>query len=230
MILRSVLQRDFEKAAVSRAPKHPDVPDSLSPFSWAHSEGQDGFAVSGCMVAGENGAHRALCEAEVERSKIVNARFAGADFTNSVFSDVVLEGCDFSNAVFDQAGFKRCAFRDCKMTGASFLASSFEHVLIDRCSCSYAGFGHARWNTVRIAQSDLSHADLSYMDIRQVGLDGNIFIGTGFFQTKLLGVDFTSSRLEGAVFSDDLHEVYGTKLTIYQAASLTKNFGVIMEE
>ena len=55
-------------------------------------------------------------------------------------------------------------------------------------------------------------------------------MGTNFFRTKLVGLDLTSCQLREIILSDDMHEVYGTKLDLYQAAALAQRLGVIIEE
>lgn len=110
------------------------------------------------------------------------------------------------------------------------MSASLEHVLMDECDLSYTNFGQSRWKIVSVIRSDFSQADLTDMEIEHVTLEECRFVATSFFHTKLLGVDFTSSHLESVVFSDNLEELYGVKLSVYQAAALTKNFGVLLEE
>ena len=61
-------------------------------------------------------------------------------------------------------------------------------------------------------------------------LDDDRFIGTSFFRTALLGLDFTTCQLEGVSLSDTMAEIYGTKMNVYQAAALARRLGVIVSE
>ena len=61
-------------------------------------------------------------------------------------------------------------------------------------------------------------------------LDDDRFIGTSFFRTPLLGLDFSTCQLEGVALSDTMAEIYGTKMNVYQAAALARRLGVIVAE
>ena len=68
------------------------------------------------------------------------------------------------------------------------------------------------------------------MELHGISLEDDRFVGTSFFHTKLVGLDFTSCQLEGIAISDAMTEVYGAKLGLYQAAALARRLGVIIEE
>lgn len=58
------------------------------------------------------------------------------------------------------------------------------------------------------------------MELHGISLADDRFVGTNFFRTKLVGLDFTSCQLEGIAISDAMTEVYGAKLGLCQAAAL----------
>lgn len=68
------------------------------------------------------------------------------------------------------------------------------------------------------------------MSYCSITLDDDRFTGTSFFRTKLTGLDLTSCRLKGVVVSDTMGEVFGAKLSLYQAAALARRLDIIIEE
>lgn len=71
---------------------------------------------------------------------------------------------------------------------------------------------------------------MAEMELHYVTLDDDRFIGTSFFRTPLLGLDFSTCQLEGVALSDTMAEIYGTKMNVYQAAALARRLGVIVAE
>lgn len=147
-----------------------------------------------------------------------------------LFVDIAFEGCDFSNSMFDSAAFTRCTFNDCKFAGVSFTEALWEQVGAEGCTFAYGAFNRCLWKSVRAHTCDFSSADMTEMELHGTALKDDRFVGTSFFRTKLVGLDFTSCQLEGIAISDAMTEVYGAKLGLYQAAALARRLGVIIEE
>ena len=169
-------------------------------------------------------------ELEVSSGRFSNRQFLSCDFTGALFVDIAFEGCDFSNSIFDSAAFTRCTFSNCKFAGASFAEALWKHVAADECTFAYGAFNRCLWKTVRARACDFLSVDMSEMELCGISLDDDRFVGTSFFRTKLVGLDFTSCQLEGIAISDAMDEVYGAKFGLYQAAALARRLGVIIEE
>ena len=169
-------------------------------------------------------------ELEVSSGRFSNCQFLSCDFTGALFVDIAFEGCDFSNSIFDSAAFTRCTFNDCKFAGASFTEALWEQVAAKDCTFAYGAFNRSLWKIVRAHTCDFSSADMTEMELHGISLADDRFVGTSFFRTKLVGLDFTSYQLEGIAISDAMTEVYGAKLGLYQAAALARRLGVIIEE
>lgn len=184
-------------------------------------------AVEFCRV---HAAGTSFAELEVSSSRISNCQFLSCDFTGALFIDIAFEGCDFSNSIFDSAAFTRCTFNDCKFAGVSFTEALWEQVAAEGCTFAYGAFNRCLWKTVRARTCDFSSADMTEMELHGISLADDRFVGTSFFRTKLVGLDFTSCQLEGIAISDSMIEVYGAKLGLYQAAALARRLGVIIEE
>lgn len=175
-------------------------------------------------------AETSFAELEVSSGRFSNCQFFNCDFTGALFVDIAFEGCDFSNSIFDSAAFTRCTFNDCKFAGVSFTEALWEQVSAEGCTFAYGAFNRCLWKSVRAHTCDFSSADMTEMELHGISLADDRFVGTSFFRTKLVGLDFTSCQLEGIAISDAMTEVYGARLGLYQAAALTRRLGVIIEE
>lgn len=181
-------------------------------------------------LCGVHAAETSFVELEVSSSRFSNCQFLSCDFTGALFIDIAFEGCDFSNSIFDSAAFTRCTFNDCKFAGVSFTEALWEQVAAKGCTFAYGAFNRCLWKSVRAHTCDFSSADMTEMELHGLSLADDRFVGTSFFRTKLVGLDFTSCQLEGIAISDAMTEVYGAKLGLYQAAALARRLGVIIEE
>ena len=179
---------------------------------------------------GLHAAETSFVELEVSSGRFSNCQFLSCDFTGALFVDIAFEDCDFSNSVFDNAAFTRCTFNDCKFAGVSFTEALWEQVGAEGCTFAYGAFNRCLWKSVRAQTCDFSSADMTEMELHGTALKDDRFVGTSFFRTKLVGLDFTSCQLEGIAISDAMTEVYGAKLGLYQAAALARRLGVIIEE
>ena len=98
------------------------------------------------------------------------------------------------------------------------------------CTLDFGAFNRCRFWAVSATRCDFSGADMAEMELHYVALDDDRFIGTSFFRTPLLGLDFSTCQLEGVALSDTMAEIYGTKMNVYQAAALARRLGVIVAE
>lgn len=89
---------------------------------------------------------------------------------------------------------------------------------LEDCTLDFGAFNRCRFWAVSATRCDFSGADMAEMELHYVTLDDDRFIGTSFFRTPLLGLDFSTCQLEGVALSDTMAEIYGTKMNVYQAA------------
>ncbi len=225
-----MVQGDFDRTTPSRDALAPNIPDTLTAGTLGALTADGEVEIMSLACAGEEALQGTFLELEVDGARFSHCRYGQSSFTQSVFRDVIFEDCDLSNGVMEQAGFTRCSFVDCKLTGVSFAESSFEDVTFVRCSLSFSAFTRSRWRHVSIIGCDFTGADMAEVNQRFVRVSECRFIETNFFRTALAGMDLTTSVLENVSFSDSMTEFYGTKLSVYQAASLARLLGVIVEE
>lgn len=225
-----MVQADHDKSASVQEARPPEMPPVLTPNGLSALAQEGTVEIEGLDCRGEAIVKGALSELEVSGARFRHCRYVGCDLTQSIFRDVAFEDCDLSNAVMDQAGFVRCSFAGCKLTGASLFEDSFEDVRFKDCTLSFASFVRSRWKHVDLLGCDLTGADMAEMEQRFVRVSDCRFVDTSFFRTSLMGIDFTTSVLENVSFSDSMTEFYGTKLSVYQAASLARLLGIIVEE
>lgn len=229
-IIPSLVQAAYDRAFASCKIIEPRIPASLDGLPLGVLEDPDRGTLEAIEARALHAMQVGIAELEVVGARFLDCALQECDLTGALFMDTVFEGCDLSNSMFDNAAFTRCIFKDCKLAGASFAEALWEHVSVDSCMFAYSAFNRCRWKAVSVRDSDLSHADLSEMSLRSVTLSTDRFIGTSFFRTKLVGLDLTSCQMEGMIISDAMDEVFGTKLSLYQAASLAKRLGVIIDE
>lgn len=229
-VFPSSAQAAYDKASSSYKLAAPRIVTSLDELPLNVLCDPDRGTLEAVELRGLHAAEAEFVELEVSGGRISNCQFLDCDFTGALFTDIAFDGCDFSNSVFDNAAFTRCTFSDSKLAGASFAEALWKHVAADGCTFAYGAFNRCLWKTVHIRTCDFLSADMSEMELRGISLDDDRFVGTSFFRTKLVGLDFTSCQLEGIAISDAMDEVYGAKLGLYQAAALARRLGVIIEE
>ena len=228
-VFPSSAQAAYDKASSSCKLAAPRIVTSLDKLPLSVLCDPDRETLEAVELRGLHTAEAEFVELEVSGGRISNCQFLDCDFTGALFTDIAFDGCDFSNSVFDNAAFTR-TFSDSKFAGASFAEALWKHVTADGCTFAYGAFNRCLWKTVRVHTCDFLSADMSEMELRGILLDDDRFVGTSFFRTKLVGLDFTSCQLEGVAISDAMDEVYGAKLGLYQAAALARRLGVIIEE
>ncbi len=118
--------------------------------------------------------------------------------------DLIIADGNFSELEASHARFTNCFLSCCDFSGALFTDTVFEECDFANTYFDSAGFTRCTFN--------------------------DRFIGTSFFRTPLLGIDFTTCQLEGVALSDTMAEIYGTKMNVYQAAALARRLGVIVAE
>lgn len=198
--------------------------------SWIEDENEGDLAVSHVCIAGDSCAYGEFSLLELSGSRVEGSSFAGCDFSRAQFSDVVFAGCDFSNGDFSEANFTRCTFSSCKFTGASFSEAVFYRVEAADSTFSYASFSQSKLEDMASRTSDFSHADVTEARLKRVAFDDVRFTGTNFFRTSLSGVDLTTCQLADIVLSDQMGELRGCKMDLYQAAGIAQRLGVEIVE
>lgn len=229
-VFPSSAQAAYDKASSSCKLAAPRIVTSLDEMPLNVLCDPDRGTLEAVELRGLHAAEVEFVELEVSGGRFSKCQFLDCDFTGALFTDIAFDSCDFSNSIFDSAAFTRCTFSDCKFAGASFAEALWKHVAADGCTFVYGAFNRCLWKTVRARTCDFLSADMSEMELCGISLDDDRFVGTSFFRTKLVGLDFTSCQLEGIVISDAMDEVHGAKLGLYQAAALARRLGVIIEE
>lgn len=229
-VISSSAQAAYDQASSPCKLAAPRIAASLDELPLSVLCDPDRGTLEAVEFCGVHAAETSFAELEVSSGHFSNCQFFSCDFTGALFVDITFEGCDFSNSIFDSAAFTRCTFNDCKFAGVSFTEALWEQVVAESCTFAYGAFNRCLWKTVRAHTCDFSSADMTEMELHSTALKDDRFVGTSFFRTKLVGLDFTSCQLEGIAISDAMTEVYGAKLGLYQAAALARRLGVIVEE
>ena len=229
-VIPSSAQAAYDQASSPCKLAAPRIAPSLDELPMNALCDPDRGTLEAVEFCGLHAAETSFVELEVSSSCFSNCQFLSCDFTGALLVDIAFEGCNFSNSIFDSAAFTRCTFNDCKFAGVSFTEALWEQVAAEGCTFAYGAFNRCLWKSVRAQTCDFSSADMTEMELHGIALKDDRFVGTSFFRTKLVGLDFTSCQLEGIAISDAMTEVYGAKLGLYQAAALARRLGVIIEE
>ncbi|PVZ12032.1 pentapeptide repeat-containing protein [Actinomycetospora cinnamomea] len=186
-----------------------------------------GVDLSGAVLEQVRAPGVCLRGAVLDGVQVTGGSLAGADLTDADLTDAVLDGVDLSHARLVGARLVDTTFRDCRMIGVDLteLRSLAVTFTVDGSSLALARLtdGHLRgWRLDRV---DLSDADLSGADLRDV-------VAT---DTKLRGTDLTRARLDGAdLRGADLGELTpdtpavlrGAIISPAQAADLCRALGL----
>lgn len=167
-----------------------------------------------------------LCFSKV---RFENCIFQECSFHKCEFTDVIFQGCDFSNAGMTDTYFNRCQFFSSKGAGADFSGSSIQNVLIQDCSMNYVNLDGCRLEKIRVENTEMNSGYLSACRCRDVEWERVQLRKTSFFHTPLQKMDFTTCVIDGMILSDDLREVKGAVVDLYQAAELARRLGVIIK-
>ena len=158
-----------------------------------------------------------------------NCRFVNCDFNKCDFSDAVFRKCDFSNSTFNKCYFNRCEFISSKGTGMAVIGSTLLNTVFSDMLMPYANFDTDRFDKVLIENSDFGEGNLSQCQISNFHLEQVNLKRTSFFKTPLKGVDLRSCTIESLVLSEGLSELFGARISAYQAADIVKLMGIIID-
>lgn len=158
-----------------------------------------------------------------------NCSFQNCDFQRGEFSDVVFNSCDMSNSVFSDGYFNRMEFRNCKGMGAVFAGSTFLHISISDCNFNYANFDSSKMEHVRFLESQLKGGFFTQCHLKDVIWNQVDLEKASLFKTSLRGADFTTSKINGLILSDEGKEINGAIVDLYQAAELSRYLGLVIK-
>ena len=71
---------------------------------------------------------------------------------------------------------------------------------------------------------------MSEMQLGQTSILDCDLKNANVFKTSLMGIDLTSSRIEGIVISDSMEEIKGAKIDLFQAADFMRKLGVLLAD
>lgn len=165
----------------------------------------------------------------VSKTVFENCSFQDCSFLKAEFTDVIFRSCDFSNSNFSDGYFNRCRFLSSKGLGARFCGSVIQNVVIKDCSLNYANFDASKLEKIRIEETQLESGNISQCKCKSLVWLSVRLTNASFFQTSLKGMDFTTCEISGLTLSDELTELKGAVVDLYQAADLAKRLGLVIK-
>lgn len=215
-------------------PARPNIPGGLvevgSLAAWIEKEGDGDPFVTHVWLSGDEVSCTDFTLLELSESRVDRCVFSGCCFARASFADVAFSGCDFSNCDFSEVNFTRCTFSSCKFTGADFTEAVFYRAELRDSMVSYAAFTKAKLGDVDVRACDFSQAHVAEVRLVRVAFDDVRFVGTSFFRTSLAGVDVTTCQLADIVLSDEMNELRGCVMDLYQAAGIAQRLGVEIKD
>ncbi|MBS7009702.1 pentapeptide repeat-containing protein [Anaerostipes sp.] len=163
---------------------------------------------------------------ELDHVTFKKCRFTACDFSGSMFYHVKFLNCDFSNCRFQSCYFKDTEILGCKGDGGDFSQSTFRRTLIEEGCYHYANYEGTLWDSCRLRGCDFCEAFLAEVKFKKVKFEKVNLSKTDFFKTKLDGIDLSDSNIEGIMISDSFRELYGLKISPWQAMDLVRFLGV----
>lgn len=82
-------------------------------------------------------------EKTVQRSRLTDCGFKGAEFEECSFNHSYFERCYFRKARFSSVSFIGCHFRDCRFDEAAFTECHFDRAEFHNCSITFAQLRHS---------------------------------------------------------------------------------------
>lgn len=165
---------------------------------------------------------------DFEDVEFYGCEFIECDFSGASFQKAVFVHCNLSGSVFSNTYWRNVRMEDCKAQGCRFFNSAMKSGALSKVYLDYSNFNHALWEDMRFEDVSFVSAFLSEMKVKKLSLDRCKFESTDFFKTPLKGVDFSLCDLINPLFSDDLREIKGVKMTAFQAADIAKMLGIIV--
>lgn len=213
---------------------NPDIPENLveatSLADWIERSCDGEPRVAHVRLAGDAAAHADFGLLELSESRVEGCSYLGCDFERATFTDVAFANCDFSNSTFSEANFTRCTFASCKFTGAGFTEAVLSRIEARDSTFAYASLAKASLADVRVTATDFSQADLAELRQKRTVFDDVRFMGTSFFRATLEGIDFSTCQLGDIVLSDEMRELHGCSMDLFQAAGIARRLGVTIKD
>lgn len=184
----------------------------------------NGWQLRGVQAEGEEFVHLLVRGMRFSNCQVWNCSFRWTEF-----SDVVFENCDFSGCDFSDGDFDRVEFVSCKAVGAKFAGSRMAHVTVTESNFNYANFDQCVLKSVVFDKVEINSGNFAQCRCKEIIWKEAGLTNASFFKTPLSGMDFRDSVIEGLVLSDELSEVDGAVVDIYQAAGLAKRLGLVIK-
>ncbi len=94
------------------------------------------------------------------------------------------------------------------------------------CSMNYVNVAESKWEKCTLEEIQFQRAFFSTVTLKKTTMTGMNFKGVDFYKTSLAGYDLTDANLEEIILSDDLKELQGAKVNMFQAAELITKLGI----
>lgn len=146
-------------------------------------------------------------------------RFSGVDIVDCVFEECLFMGLEIENRAMQRTIFKKC-----NMMGTNIFDCGMKDVQFIECQAKYINFSGGFFKSGIIKNCAMAEGRWHNMELSEVILENSDFRGLEVNKTKLRGIDFSASNIEGIMVEPEL--LRGSKLNMGQALELIGLFGI----
>ena len=158
--------------------------------------------------------------------------FTNITFTEKMrscqFVDCIFDHCDLSNCDFRETVFRRVKMDTCRMMGTDFSDSRLQDVEMAGVQARYASFGGSKWKRCLLSDCVFVQSSLSYCEFDQTEISHCDFAEAELLGTKLKGLDFSDSRIDGFMIQADC--LKGVTMNEEQALACAALLGIVVKE
>lgn len=185
--------------------------------------------ITGMVLKGSEAEAEDFSGLVVSGVRFENCRFWNCVFEKAEFQDVIFESCDFSGCDFADSYFNRTEFVSCKGVGAKLTGSRILHTTLRDSNWNYANYDNSVFEYFSVEDTELNGSNFSQCRCKSVVWKRANLQNASFFRTPMRGMDFTDSKISGLVLSDELKELNGATVDMFQAAELAKRLGLVIK-
>lgn len=155
-------------------------------------------------------------------------QFPGLQASQCAFREVWWEDCDLSGGAFRHSRLGDCRFQQGKGVGLVIGDSFFRKTTVHDWNGRYTQWSACSLEQIRWENAQLQEALFADCPLKAVSFAESDLRQAQFFKTYLKGIDLTSCQIDGLSVSDQMTELKGAVVDLYQAADLARMLGIVI--
>lgn len=176
------------------------------------------------IVSGEEAEDLRLDSIDLKASQLNGCSFLDSRFGATGFDHVIFRDCDLSGCAFSGCGLRQVTFLGCRMMGTTFSDCTLSQCQFQDCQGKYMGLVACELRNTALTDCNLSGGSLSRSKLQKASVARCDFTRCDFSGAELSGLDFSSSTIEGAIWTVD--KLKNVTVTTTQAIDLARLLGL----